>query len=250
MEMETTSQPGAKQGGNFEETHWSLILAAGQQDSPRAHAALTKLCENYWYPLYAFIRRRGHDSESAKDLTQEFFSRLIEKEYVRVADPQRGRFRTFLLTCVERFLNGERQKQLTIKRGGQYTFVSVDEMQAEGWYEAEAAESLTPEKLYDRRWALTLLDDTYKQLSKEFAAAGKPGHFEALQAFLSGSKEGGQSYDELGKQLGLSENAARQAAFRLRTRFGDLLRSRVAETVSGPKELEAEMSHLMAAVGT
>ena len=238
------------QRGNFKETHWSVVLAASQKDSSLAHAALTKLCENYWYPLYAFIRRRGHDPESAKDLTQEFFSRLIEKDYVRVADPHRGRFRTFLLTCLERFLNGERRKKETVKRGGQYTFLALDEMQAEGWYSAEAAEDLSPEKLYDRRWALTLLDDTYKQLRKEFAEAGKPVQFEALQIFLSGSKGGEHSYLDLGRQLGLSENAARQAAFRLRTRYGDLLRTRVAETVSGPRELEAEMAHLLAAVGT
>ena len=238
------------QGGNFHETHWSLVLAAGGVDSSAASPALARLCESYWYPLYAFIRRRGHDPESAKDLTQEFFSRLIEKEYLSVADPRRGRFRTFLLTCVERFLNGERRKRKTLKRGGQYTFRALDEMQAEGWYEAEVSDGLSPEKLYDRRWALTLLDDTYKHLEKEFNAAGKRVQFEALQTFLSGSKGDEHSYADLGRRLGISENAARQAAFRLRARYGEVLRARVAETVSDPKELEAEMAHLLAAVGT
>ena len=249
MTPHPTSNPTGGAAAQFAETHWSLVLAA-RTTSPDAAAALAGLCQAYWYPLYAFVRRQGHSPHDAQDLTQEFFARLLAKNYLADVDRAKGRFRSFLLASMKNFLANEWDRARAQKRGGGDTVLSLDATAAESRYALEPVDHASADKLYDRRWALTLLDGTYKQLSKEFAEAGKPGQFEALQAFLSGSKDGGQSYGELGQQLGLSENAARQAAFRLRTRFGDLLRSRVAETVSGPKELEAEMSHLMAAVGT
>lgn len=231
---------------SFQSTHWSLILAANQADSPQALEALGRLCQTYWYPLYAFIRRRGHEAEPAKDLTQEFFSRLLEKQFLRIADQERGRFRTFLLSCVEHFLSNERKKENTLKRGGGYTFVSLEDASAEERYLAEPADEMSPDKLLDRRWALTVLEMSFQQLKHEYAESGKAAQFDALQTNLSGAKEAPCSFAEIGAQLGMTESAARQAAFRMRSRFGDLLRQSVAQTVASPQDLEAEMSHLRA----
>jgi RNA polymerase sigma-70 factor (ECF subfamily) len=231
---------------SFQSTHWSLVLAANQDDSPQAHEALSRLCRAYWYPLYAFIRRRGHDVEPAKDLTQEFFSRLLAKQYLRVADRERGRFRTFLLTCVEHFLSNEHKKEQALKRGGDFTFIPLEDDSAEARYRAEPADEMSPDKLLDRRWALTVLDLSLQQLKQEYAEAGKAAQFDALHGNLSGADEAPRSFAEIGAQLGLSEDAARQAAHRMRTRFGDLLRQCVAQTVASPQDLEAEMKHLRA----
>jgi RNA polymerase sigma-70 factor (ECF subfamily) len=198
------------------------------------------------YPLYAFIRRRGHDAEPAKDLTQEFFCRLLAKQYLRVADRERGRFRTFLLTCVEHFLSNERKKEQALKRGGDFTFVPLEDDDAEARYRAEPADEMSPDKLLDRRWALTVLDMSLQQLKKEYNEAGKAAQFDALHRNLSGGNDAPRSFAEIGALLGMSEDAARQAAFRMRTRFGDVLRQCVAQTVASPQELEAELKHLRA----
>ncbi len=229
---------------DFQTTHWSLVLAASQADSPQAQAALSQLCRLYWYPVYAFLRRRGHKPDAAKDLTQELFYRLIEKRSLEVVDREKGRFRSFLLACVQNLLAKQWEKEHTLKRGGQYSFVPLDEVWAETRYSAEPADPMSPEKLFERRWALTLLDQAMEQLQREYANAGKNAQFEALQVFLSGAKESPASYAEIGAQLNLGENAARQAAYRMRGRFGELLRMQVAQTVAGPAELEAELTHL------
>jgi len=237
---------GAVEG--FQLTQWSLVLAANQVDSPQAQEALARLCQIYWYPVYVFIRRRGHEGEPAKDLTQEFFTRLIAKEFLRIADRERGRFRTFLMSCVVHFLSNERKKEHTLKRGGHYAFVPLEESSAEDRYQAEPVEEMSPDKLLDRRWALTLLELSFEQLKQEYAKAGKVAQFEELEVHLSGAKAAPSSFAEIGARLGLSEGAARQAAFRMRCRFGDLLRQSVAQTVTSPQDLEAEMKHLMAAL--
>jgi len=221
-------------------------MAANEDDSPRAQEALGRLCQAYWYPIYAFIRRRGNDAEPAKDLTQEFFSRLLAKQFLRIADRERGRFRTFLLSCVDHFLSNEYKKEHRLKRGGEYTFVPLEDTSAEERYEFEPVEDMSPDKLMDRRWALTVLEMSIKQLEREYAEAGKAAQFAALQANLSGAKEAPCSFAEIGAQLGLSEGAARQAAFRMRSRFGELLRQSVAQTVASPRDLETEMNHLRA----
>ena len=231
---------------SFQSTHWSLVLAANQDDSPQAHEALSRLCRAYWYPLYAFIRRRGHDVEPAKDLTQEFFSRLLAKQYLRIADRERGRFRTFLLACVEHFLSNERKREGALKRGGDVTFISIEDASAEERYRAEPSDEMSPDKLLDRRWAMTVLDMSLQQLKREYAEAGKAALFDALHGNLSGANEAPRSFAEIGTLLGMSEDAARQAAFRMRSRFGDVLRQCVAQTVASPKDLEAEMNHLRA----
>lgn len=232
----------------FQSTHWSLVLAASQAESPLAHEALSRLCQTYWYAVYVFIRRRGAEAEPAKDLTQEFFSRLLAKQYLRTADRERGRFRTFLMTCVDHFLSNERKKERALKRGGSYTFVPLEESPAEDRYQAEPYEAMSPDKLLDRRWALTLLDLSLDQLKQEYAASGKLGQFEALQECLSGAKEAPSSFAEISVRLEMSPASVRQAASRMRCRFGDLLRRNVARTVSHPGEVESELAHLRAAL--
>jgi RNA polymerase sigma-70 factor (ECF subfamily) len=221
-------------------------MAAGRPDSPEAQEALAKLCADYWYPVYAFIRRCGHAAEQAKDLTQEFFVLLIQKQYLQIADRERGRFRTFLLAYVQHFLSHERQKQQALKRGGQYKFVSLDEALAEERYRAEPMDEMSPDRLFDQRWALSLLERSLEQLKQEYVQAHIAAQFEALQVFLSGAKEAPAGYAELGARLGLTAGAARQAAFRMRCRFGELLRLGVAQTVASPQELEVELKHLRA----
>jgi RNA polymerase sigma factor (sigma-70 family) len=244
--MERSERTTATGPADFRSTHWSVVLAANQPDSPESRKALARLCETYWYPVYIFIRRRGHDPDDAKDLTQELFARLIEKQFLEAVDQEKGRFRSFLLTCVKRLLNKEWKKAQTLKRGGEYTFVPLDDAVAEARYGAEPADGMSPEKLFERRWALTLLEQTLEQLKAEHARAGKTVQFDALEVFLSGSKEPANSYGEIGAQIGMTEGAARQAAFRMRGRFGELLRARLSAEVASPAELEAEMMHLRA----
>ena len=244
--MAGLEQSEAAAVGGFQSTHWSLVLAAIDINSPRAEDALRRLCEAYWYPVYVFIRRRGSEAELAKDLTQEFFSRLIAKQYLRVADREKGRFRTFVMACVEHFLSNERKKEQTLKRGGQYTFVSLEEALAEDRYQAEPVNEMSPDQLLDRRWALTALGLSLQKLRQEYERSGKATQFEALEAHLSGAKEAPCSFAEIGAQLGMTDAAARQAAFRMRCRFGELLREHVAQTVASPQDLEEELDHFRA----
>ena|SRR5690349_16045755 len=171
--MASTGNPTDGGAERFQSTHWSLVLAASQADSPQAHDALGRLCQIYWYAIYVYIRGRGAEAEPAKDLTQEFFSRLLAKHYLRTADPNRGRFRTFLMSCVDHFLSNERKKERTLKRGGNYSFIPLEQPSAEDRYQTEPHETMSPDKLLDRRWALTLLDLTLEQLKQEYVAAGK-----------------------------------------------------------------------------
>jgi RNA polymerase sigma factor (sigma-70 family) len=228
-------------GGAFQITRWSLILAASQPDSPEARAALARLCEDYWYPVYAFLRRRGYDRDRSKDLTQELFAQLIEKRSFEVADKERGRFRSFLLASLRHLLSHEYKRDHAVKRGGEYTFIPLDEVLAENRYVTEPADDMSPEKLFERRWALTLLDQAMEDLKREYVDSGRSQHFEVLHPFIAGASDSSASYAEVAARLNLNENAARQAAFRLRTRFGDLLRARVALTVASPQEMEAEL---------
>src|SRR5437762_286436 len=189
----------------FTTTHWSVVLMAGQADSPQANDALEKLCRTYWYPLYAYVRRQGNSPEDAQDLTQEFFSRFLEKGYVKLADRERGRFRTFLLTSMKHFLVNEWAKRRAAKRGGGQVF-SLDDENAETRYGLEPVDNLTPEKLYDRNWAAALLERAAGRLRAEYTGFGKLGLFERLQGLLRGEKSE-VPYADLARQLGLSEGA-------------------------------------------
>jgi len=227
----------------FATTHWSVVLGARATHAPQARAALETLCRTYWYPLYAFVRRRGHDSHEAQDLTQDFFADLIERESLQNVDRGKGRFRSFLLGALQNHLAKQRDKAHALKRGGQCAFVSIDEQDAEGRYLREPAGQLTPERIFERRWALTLLENTLAALRQEYLRAGKLAVFDALQVLLSGEK-GTPSSAETAAKLNLTEGATRVAVHRLRRRYGELLRAGIAHTVSGPGEIEDEINHL------
>jgi len=227
----------------FQTTHWSVVLAARDTASPQAEAALAELCRVYWYPLYAFVRRKGHSPHDAQDLTQAFFARLLEKNYVAQADRERGRFRTYLLAALTHFLADEWDKARRLKRGGGREIISFDAASAEERYRLEPIDQLDAAKLYERRWVTTLFDRVLARLEQEFRDSGKGGLFEGLKSSLI-AEDAGLSYAELGAQLGLKEDAVKQSVHRMRRRYRELFREEIAQTVAGPGELEAELKHI------
>ena len=237
------SPTGARPEPVFVTTRWSVVLTAGRGDSTRAQDALAQLCQAYWYPLYAYARRRGSSPPDAQDLTQEFFARLLEGNWVAQADRERGRFRSFLLTAMKHFMANEWNKAQTQKRGGGQALLSLDEQDAEGRYRLEPAERVTPESLFERRWALTLLESVLKRLEAEYRREGREDWMEALRPALTTGGEG-LNYAELAQQFKTTEAAARVAVHRLRHRYRQLIRAEVANTVASPGEVEAEMHHL------
>jgi RNA polymerase sigma-70 factor (ECF subfamily) len=232
----------------FVTTHWSVVLAARQQDSPASTQALAKLCSVYWYPLYAYVRRRGHQEQDAQDLTQEFFARLFQRNFLQRVSPDKGRFRSFLLASLKNFLANQWDRMQTQKRGGGGTFVPLDWQIAENRYALEPIDKATPEALYERRWALTLMEQVMTSLRQEYAQNEKSGLFDQLKGFLSG-EDRSMTYVELAAQHGVSESAVKMAVLRLRQRYGQLLRQEIAHTVSTPEEVEEEIRHLIAVVG-
>ena len=233
--------------GRFATTRWSLVLAAGHQSSAQSSEALASLCETYWYPVYAVVRRQGYAADAAADLTQEFFARVLEKNYFRDADPARGRFRAFLCAAVRHFLSNERDRARTLKRGGPLPPVSLDAEHAEGRYLLEPRDDLTPEKLFDRRWAMLLLERALSRLCDEHAAAGKSALFEELKGYLTGDRTD-VPYSEPARTLKMSEGAVRVAVHRLRRQFRDALVEDIAETVSDAGDVDAEIEYLLKAV--
>ena len=234
--------------GRFATTRWSVVLAAGSGPaSPTAHEALTTLCEAYWYPLYAFLRRRGRTREDAEDLTQAFFARLLEKQALRHADQSRGRFRSFLLTSITHFAANEYQRAAAQKRGGGVPTMSLEFEGAEGRFQLEPATNETPESCFDRAWALAMLARVLARLDAEMTANGKAPQFARLKTYLTGD-EPNTSYSDAARDLAASEGAIKVAVHRLRRRFRDLVREEVAETVGSPDEIENEIRHLRAAV--
>ena len=232
----------------FLTTHWSVVLAAKDKSSPESAAALEALCSAYWYPLYAFVRRQGHAPSDAQDLTQEFFARLLAKEYLQAADREKGRFRTFLRVALKRFLANEWDRAHRLKRGGGHTPLPLDTTAAEQRYQAEGSDGLPPDRLYERRWARALLEKALARLRADYAAAGKTAEFDQLKGALT-AERGSIAYGDLATALDLSEGAARVAVHRLRKRFRDVFRATVAETVSAPEEVEEELRHLVALLG-
>lgn len=235
--------------GRFPTTQWSRVISAGDPDAPQARESLDDLCGAYWYPLYAYIRRRGYDPEKARDLTQDFFARALEKGLLAEADPARGRFRSFLRTVCAHFLANRRDWEQARKRGGGRTIVPIDAVGAEGQYARELADGLTPERIFDRSWALTLLGRVLDRLGREYDEAGKASTFEGLRGLLAGDAEV-SSYAAVAARLGTSEGAARVAALRLRRRYGELLRQEIAATLADPKEIDDEIRDLFTALGT
>lgn len=227
----------------FFTTHWSVVLAAGRSDTTRARDALARLCQTYWPPLYAFVRRRGYSPDDAKDLTQGFFEHLLEKNAVATVSPAKGRFRSFLLASLSNFLAGEWTKARAQKRGGGKV-ISLDTQNAETWLNQQAAHNFTPEKAFELRWAITLLEQVYRKLEDEHRAPGKTESFAVLRTTLAGASNAAP-YTELARQLGLSEAGARVAVHRLRQRYRALLRETIAETVGNQAEVDEELRDLM-----
>jgi RNA polymerase sigma-70 factor (ECF subfamily) len=232
----------------FAITRWSVVAAAGRNDTTQARSALEQLCRIYWYPLYAYVRRRGHSPEDAQDLTQEFFARLLENNWVARADRQRGRFRSFLLSAMSHFLSDEWDKARAQKRGGGTAPVPLQLDTAETRYGHEPADSVTPEQTYERRWALALLEEVLRRLRVEYEKAGRLELFTALNPCLVGERTA-LPYAELAAKLGVSEGTVKSAAHRLRQRYRELLRSEIAQTVAEPGEVDEELRHLFVVVG-
>lgn len=231
--------------GQFASTHWSVVLAAGRESSQGAREALTRLCQAYWYPLYAYIRRQGRGPHDAEDLTQEFFARFLEKKFLADVHRERGRFRSFLLAALKHFLANEGDRARAHKRGGRCKFISLDERAAERRYALEPREDLSADKIYERRWALTLLDQVLSRLKGEFADAGKAEQFERLKIFLSVGRSAAP-YSAVAAQLRTTEEAVKVAVHRLRKRYRELLREEIAQTVAGRDEIEEEIRHIIA----
>jgi RNA polymerase sigma-70 factor (ECF subfamily) len=236
-------QPAA---ARFATTRWALVRAARDASAPEGREALASLCAIYWYPLYAFIRRQGHDAEQAQDLTQELFARLLEKDGLASVDQSKGRFRLFLLAACRHLLSNERDRARARKRGGGRPTLSIDAAAGEERYGREPAHGETPERLFERRWALALLGQVLARLRDEHEAAGKGPLFEGLKGHLAGEGEG--TYAEAAARLGLSEGAVKVAVHRLRQRYRELLREEIAHTVAGPAEVEDEVRALFAAL--
>jgi len=228
-------------------THWSVVLAARENSSSQADRALAELCRTYWYPLYAYVRRRGNNPTEAEDLTQGFFARLLEKNYINHVTPGVGRFRSFLLTSLKHYLANEWDRAQTVKRGGGKVVVSLDDQDPEGRYKFEPVNHTTPEKLFEQRWALTVLERVLSQLRAEFSATEKADLFDDLKRFIS-TEEPGCSYAEVAARTGLKEGSVKVAVHRLRRRYGELLRAEISNTVNDPAEIEDEVRHLISAL--
>jgi RNA polymerase sigma-70 factor (ECF subfamily) len=235
------------QRGRFSTTHWSVVLAAGSNETSQSREALARLCQLYWYPVYAFIRRQEHSADDAADLTQEFFVRVLDKSFLKQADPQRGRFRSFLLACVRHFLSNEADRARALKRGGGYAILPLEIETGEQRYQLEPRDELTPDKVFDRRWTLMLLESVLGQLRTEQIDRGKEKVFEELKEFLTGESDR-VPYSVVGRSLDMSEDAVKVAVHRLRKRFRELLTAEVAQTVSDPKDVRDEIRYLIESV--
>jgi RNA polymerase sigma-70 factor (ECF subfamily) len=244
----TASSEAAAPRPAFTTTHWSVVLSAQNKASTKSAEALEALCRTYWYPLYAYARRAGHSPADAEDLTQSFFARLLEKDYLQSAARDKGRFRTFLLVALKRFLANEWDRAHAQKRGGFTSIVSIDQTQAESRFAAEPSHNVQPDVLFDRQWALTLLERAMRQVEQEYMATGRARLFEALRGLLV-KDDSGSPYAEFATRLNLTEPAVKMAVHRLRARYRDVLREEIAQTVNSPAELEEELRHLFSAFG-
>jgi RNA polymerase sigma factor (sigma-70 family) len=230
-------------GAQFATTHWSVVVTAGDATLPGAIEALGELCRAYWYPLYAYVRRRGHSPEDAQDLTQEFFQRLLASDWIARADQAKGRFRTFLLCGLKNFLSNEWQKSGRLKRGAGKAFVSLDGLEAEERYRIEPAELASPDKLFERRWALTLLEGVLQRLEAEQSEAGEAERFASIRPVLLGEPTA-EGYASLARRFGVAENTVKSWVHRLRSHYRDLLREAVAQTVVSDEEVQDELRFL------
>ncbi|MBS0264021.1 MAG: sigma-70 family RNA polymerase sigma factor [Planctomycetes bacterium] len=227
----------------FATTQWTVVLTAAGAGSTAAHAALSQLCQRYWYPLYAYIRRSGHSTHAAEDLTQEYFTRLLQKQTLADVDREKGKFRSFLLASLKHFLANENDRAQTLKRGGHLQIVSLDADSADNRYRLEPTHSLTPDKLFERRWAMAVLEQVLARLSDEQVAAGKQTLFEHFKPFLTADRSE-LTYDQVAAKLAMTEGAVKVALHRLRKRYRELLRDEIGQTVSNPAEIDEELRYL------
>ena len=231
----------------FATTHWSVVLNAADSVSPHSQKALENLCRSYWYPLYAYVRRRGYDSEAAKDLTQEFFAQLLSKRLLHAVDPTKGRFRSWLLAVMKHFLAHEWTKGQALKRGGGQAIFSLDEPEAEKRYQFEPVAGVDSERIFDRRWAFTVLDRAAAHLRGEYQATGKHELYEILREYVS--LEGpAQNYEQAAARLQLTPAALKSAIHRLRQRYQELIRHEIAQTVSTSAEIDEEIRYLLSVI--
>lgn len=232
----------------FANTHWSVVLLAGQSGSPLCREALESLCRSYWSPIYAFLHRQGYAPADAKDLTQEFFARFLEKNFLSSVNPAKGKFRSFLLASLKHFLANEWDRAHAEKRGGKYSFVSLDEQTVEGCYHVEPPSTITAEELFDRQWALTVFDETLRNLKAQWEADGKAARFEELYVYLSSEPAAG-AYAAIGARLHMTNEAVAAEVHRMRKQYGELLRKEIGRTVSSPAGIEEEMRFLRSVFG-
>ena len=240
------AQGGPTMGAHaqFLTTRWDMVRAAGRQSGE----ALESLCRDYWRPIYAFVRRAGHDTHTAQDLTQEFFARLLSGSGTAAADPQRGRFRSWLLGALKHFLANEWHRSQRLKRGGGMVFFSIEQANEEEHRSMEPVDRESPDLLFDRRWAEELLARVNARVREDYEAAGWGDRYEALKIYLLGGYEP-ESYAGTAEVLGLSASAVKSAIYKLRQRFGQALRAEIAQTISSPEEMQDEIRHLMEALG-
>jgi len=246
MPDESSSRGG--KGGLFATTHWSLVLAAADTQNPRSREALAELCAGYWYPLYALVRHLGNDSDAAQDLTQGFFTELLEKKTLAVATPDRGSFRAFLKTSVRHYLSHERERAQAQKRGGGHAPIALDLDGAEARYMSEPGGRQNPESLFEKRWARTLMTRALEALRAEFERSPNEERYKRLEPFLTGGASPGRGYDRLAVEINMSAAALRTAVRRLRKRYGHFLRLEVGRTVSSAEEVDQELRYLFSVI--
>jgi RNA polymerase sigma-70 factor (ECF subfamily) len=246
MSSATDPQPGS--AGWFATTHWSVVIGAQDGSSSAGQVALERLCRTYWPPLYSYIRHQGHDSAEAQDLTQEFFSWLLGREYLQRAQPTAGKFRSFLLGYLKNFLLHQKRHAGAQKRGGRINFISLDETGCEDRYLLEPVDQLTPDQVFERRWAQTVMQTALDRLAGEFQSRGQSALFARLQDYQP-HEPGGPSYAQIGQEFGLTEAAVKSLFQRMRQRHRELLREEIAQTVSRPEEIEEELRHFRSLLG-
>lgn len=229
-------------------THWSVVQAATQPTTPQCRQALETLCQTYWFPVYAFLRRWGHPQDAAEDYTQGFFTHLLERDGLRLADPERGRFRSFLLSALKNFVANERDKQRALKRGGAHTHLSLDLAEAEGRYAIQSEQASSPDRMFERSWALTILDRAMTRLQSELESRGKGDLFNRLKGYMAVDRDT-VPYQATAQALGMTENAVKVAVHRLRRRYRELLQDEIAQTVSDETQIDEEIGSLFAALG-
>ncbi len=244
-----SAAPADRRPARFATTRWSIVLRAGRahDDATLAQEALGRLCRTYWFPLYAHVRRRGYSAHDAEDLTQGFFAHILSRQSISHADPQRGRFRSFILTALNHYLADEHARARAVKRGGKHDLLSLDLAEAERRFVAEADPAGAPDRAFDREWALALLRSVLTQLEADYQRSGKSDVFAALKPTLTAARDN-QPYGEIATRLGVSENAVKVAAHRLRLRYRALLQAEIAETVDSTEDARAELHHLLAAL--